>query len=116
MQVLAATKAELTEAGVNVAGLEAAANASGSAAETTAVPRSASVLLLKNLPYSCTEDALQDLFAKYGGAQRIVLPSTRALAIVEMSSKQVSFESDCGAFHGNHASRFELSAFQCNLV
>jgi RNA recognition motif. (a.k.a. RRM, RBD, or RNP domain) len=88
-QVLAATKTELAEASVNVAALEAAANASGSAADEVAVPRSTTTLLVKNLPYSCTEDALHDVFVKYGGTLRLVLPSTRSLAIAELPSKQV---------------------------
>ena len=86
------TKAELAASGVDVEALEAAANASGAAAREAAVPRSTTVLLVKNLPYSCTEDALHDLFSGFGGAQRVVLPSTRALALVELGSKQVSYD------------------------
>jgi hypothetical protein len=88
MQVLAHTKAELSEAGVNVAALDAAAEASGSAAISKSVARSTTVLLVKNLPYSCTEDEIHDLFAKFG-VVRVVLPSTRALALVELTDKQV---------------------------
>ena len=88
-QVLATTKAEFEAAGVNVSALEAAARASGAAAASESVQRSKTTLVVKNLPYSCTEDALQDLFVKFGGAQRLVLPSTRALALVELPDRQV---------------------------
>jgi RNA recognition motif-containing protein len=88
MQVLAHTKAELSKAGVNVAALDAAAEASGSAATSKSVARSTTVLLVKNLPYSCTEDEIHDLFAKFG-VVLVVLPSTRALALVELTDKQV---------------------------
>lgn len=56
--VLRATKAALAEAGVAVETLEAAAAAGGHAAVHTSVPRSPSTLLVKNLPYSASEDKL----------------------------------------------------------
>ena len=83
------TKAELEDEGVNVPALEAAAQSSGSAGGSQSIVRSSTVLIVKNLPYSCTSNALADLFDKFGGAQQIVLPSTRALALVELSDKQV---------------------------
>ena len=57
--VLALTKRALTDAGVNVESLEEAAAASGRAAAATAVARSATTLLVKNLPYSASEAELQ---------------------------------------------------------
>ena len=42
--------------------LEAAAAAAGKKAETTAVPRSPTTLLVKNLPFSVTQQELQVLF------------------------------------------------------
>ena len=87
--MLSTTKAELQQAGVDVSTLEAAAAASGSAATEVAVPRSDCVLLLKNLPYIATSEALQALFEPFGGAQRLVLPSTRVLALVELAEKKV---------------------------
>jgi multiple RNA-binding domain-containing protein 1 len=88
LQVLAATKADLKDCGVNVGALEAAAAASGSAANEGPVARSKTTLIIKNLPYACTEDELHDLFQKFGGAQCVVLPSTRALALVELGDVQ----------------------------
>ena len=100
VQVLETTKAELQDIGVNVAALEAAAAVSGSAAASKSIARSGTVLLLKNLPYACAEDELHDLVSKFGGAARIVLPSTRALALIELPDKQVCVLAgdSCGSF------------------
>lgn len=89
LQVVAATKKELAEAGVSVAALEQAARASGHAAASSGVSRSTTVLLVKNLPSEATEDALDELFSMHGTVVRVLLPRTRALAIVEMSDEQV---------------------------
>lgn len=89
LQVVAATKKELAEAGVNITALEQAALASGHAAASSSVSRSTTVLLVKNLPSEATEDALDELFSKHGTVVRVLLPRTRALAIVEMSDEQV---------------------------
>jgi RNA recognition motif-containing protein len=102
MQVLAHTKAELQEAGVNITALDAAAEASGSAAALKSVARSATVLLVKNLPYSCLEQELHDLFDKFG-VVRVVLPSTRALAIVELTDQQVRHSSIADTVHSGPA-------------
>ena len=56
--VLSRTKAALAEAGVSVEALEAAAEAGGHAAASSTVARSPTTLLVKNLPYSSTEDKL----------------------------------------------------------
>jgi multiple RNA-binding domain-containing protein 1 len=90
MQVLAAIKEELEQEGVNIRSLEQAARASGSAARDSKLARSDTVLVLKNLPYSAAEDEIADLFQKYHGCSRLILPATRALAIVEMPDKHVS--------------------------
>lgn len=82
-QVISRTKAALADSGVDVEKLEAAAAASGKAAQKTTVARSSQVLLVKNLPYSTTEDELEDLFSQYGTVARLVLPSTHTLALVE---------------------------------
>lgn len=50
-QVIAQTKAALTEQGVAVEVLEAAAAASGHSSANKAVARSPNTLLVKNLPY-----------------------------------------------------------------
>lgn len=69
--------------------LEAAAAAGGSAAkEGASVPRSATTLLLKNLPWSTTREQLEALCGRAGGLARLVLPSTRTLALVEYLEPQ----------------------------
>lgn len=66
-QVISDTKRELAKGGVDVAALEAAAARTGAAG-----PRSNSVILLKNLPYSASEEELRPLVERFGtlGAPR----------------------------------------------
>eukprot|EP00887_Chlorella_sp_A99_P005214 scaffold1.g5214.t1 len=102
-QVIGATKAALAEAGADVGKLEEAAAAAGRAAATKAVPRSDSVLLVKNLPFSATLGELESLFgtvalswpgissrarAGAGPLGRVVLPPTKTLALVEFLEQQ----------------------------
>ena len=89
MQVLAATKQDLAAGGVNVAALEAAAQQSGHARQQSKIARSKTVLLIKNLPFEATEDSIRELFDRAGGCIRVVLPRTRALALVELQDEQV---------------------------
>eukprot|EP00884_Botryococcus_braunii_P005166 jgi/Botrbrau1/14650/Bobra.0108s0011.1 len=63
--------------------LEDAAAVSGHAAKSGSVARSSSVLLVKNLPFSTSEDNLLDVFGKFGVVERLVLPTTNTLALVE---------------------------------
>lgn len=78
-----------TDAGVDVAALEAAAAAGGSAAKQGAsVARSSTTLLLKNLPWSTTKEELEALCGRAGDLARLVLPSTRTLALVEYLEPQ----------------------------
>lgn len=75
-QVIADTKRELEKGGVDVAALEAAAARSGAAG-----PRSNSVVLLKNLPFSASEEELRPLVERFGtlGASRHFFPYENAL-------------------------------------
>lgn len=76
-------------AGVDVAALEAAAAAGGSAAKQGAsVERSSTTLLLKNLPWTASREELEALCGRAGGLARLVLPSTRTLALVEYLEPQ----------------------------
>lgn len=45
--------------------------------------RSKTIILIKNIPYSTTEDELLQLFNPFGSIQRIILPPTNTLAFVE---------------------------------
>lgn len=47
------------------------------------VGRSNSTLLVKNLPFTATEEDLRTLFGRSGQLMRLVLPPTRAIALVE---------------------------------
>lgn len=89
LQVIAQTKAALADMGINTKALEAAAAASGSAAANKSVARSASTLLVKNLPYGADADELQQLFIGPGrSVLRLVLPPTKTLAVVEFGEPQ----------------------------
>jgi multiple RNA-binding domain-containing protein 1 len=84
-QVIAQTKAGLADAGVNISALEASAVAGRS---SSGVPRSSTVLLVKNLPYSTDKDELEQLLATAGPVSRLVLPMTKTLALVEYMEPQ----------------------------
>jgi hypothetical protein len=44
--------------------------------------RSNHVILVKNLPYSSSEDDLAAMFQKHGSLDKIILPPTRVFALV----------------------------------
>lgn len=78
-QVIAETKKALENSGVNVKALEGLA--SGNAGD---VKRSNHVILVKNLPYSSSEEELVSMFSKFGSLDKVILPPTKALALVNM--------------------------------
>eukprot|EP00210_Caulerpa_lentillifera_P009688 g9243.t1 len=84
-QIISKTKDDLELLGVDVEKLQEAAEASGSSARRLSVARSNDVILVKNLPYTSEEDELHQMFAKYGDVARFLMPSTKALAIVQFS-------------------------------
>ena len=55
---------------MDISKLEAAAAAAGKASETKSVARSPTSLLVKNLPYSTTEEELEELFGRCGQVWR----------------------------------------------
>ena len=75
--MIAETKKALTNAGVNVSSLEEYA-----AGKVDGVKRSNHVLLVKNLPYGSSENELAKMFSKFGSLDKIILPSTKTLALV----------------------------------
>ncbi|KAG2501693.1 hypothetical protein HYH03_000195 [Edaphochlamys debaryana] len=87
-QVIAATKQALADAGVSVEALERAAAASGKASATKTVARSATALLVKNLPFSADEEELAAMFGRCGPVARLVLPPAKAMAVVEFTEPQ----------------------------
>ena len=80
--VIATTKQQLGEAGIDAESLEQSAASSG-AKSASRVKRSNCVLLLKNLPYEAEEDELRELCEKFGGVARFILPDTHTIAVVE---------------------------------
>ncbi|KAH9790124.1 nucleotide binding [Citrus sinensis] len=76
-QVIAETKKALTNAGVNVSSLE-----EFSAGKTDGLKRSNHVFLVKNLPYDSSEGELAKMFGKFGSLDKVILPSTKTLALV----------------------------------
>lgn len=84
-QVIAETKEQLSQAGIDPATLEAAAAAGGANVGKggPGVRRSATAILLKNLPYESEEGDLRIMCERFGGVARLVLPDTKTLAVVE---------------------------------
>ena len=68
--------------------LESAAAAGGKASHTHSVQRSPVCLLIKNLPFSASEEDLMELFGGSGPIARLVLPPTKTLALVEFTEPQ----------------------------
>ena len=92
-QVVSETKEALATAGVNVASLDHAVV--GDRQKKKTIARSEAVILVKNLPYETTENDLEILFSKYGAVVRLVLPPTKAIALVEFSvasSAKIAFK------------------------
>jgi len=75
--VISDTKNAFKKAGVNVESLEELAKG-----KVDGVKRSNHVLLAKNLPYDATENELAKMFGKFGSLDKIILPSTKTLALV----------------------------------
>nr|CAB3488225.1 unnamed protein product [Digitaria exilis] len=75
--VIAETKKYLSRSGVNVAALEEFASKKNEKSK-----RSNHVILVKNLPFSTSEEELAAIFQKHGSLDKIVLPPTRVFALV----------------------------------
>ncbi|KAL8138053.1 hypothetical protein V2J09_004054, partial [Rumex salicifolius] len=76
-EIISETKKALASAGVNVASLEDFASG-----KTEGLKRSNYVLLVKNLPYNTNEAELMEMFGRYGGLDKVILPPTRTMALV----------------------------------
>ncbi|TKW06506.1 hypothetical protein SEVIR_7G245000v4 [Setaria viridis] len=75
--VIGETKKYLSRSGVNVAALEEFASNKNEKSK-----RSNNVILVKNLPFSTSEEELAAMFQKHGSLDKIILPPTRVLALV----------------------------------
>jgi multiple RNA-binding domain-containing protein 1 len=78
-QVIANTKKELGNNGVNVQSLESGAESR----KNVKIARSKHSILIKNLPYETEESDLREMCEKFGSLSQLVLPSTRTIAIAE---------------------------------
>ncbi|CAN8274460.1 unnamed protein product [Cochlearia groenlandica] len=76
-KVIAQTKEALAKAGVNVASLEKFASGQGDEKN-----RSKHILLVKNLPFASTEKELAQMFGKFGSLDKVILPSTKTMALI----------------------------------
>lgn len=75
--VIAETKKYLSRSGVNVDALE-----EHTSKRNEKLKRSNHVILVKNLPYSSSEEDLAAMFQKHGSLDKIILPPTRVFALV----------------------------------
>tara|TARA_B110001450_G_scaffold94725_1_gene89847 strand:+ start:1 stop:732 length:732 start_codon:yes stop_codon:yes gene_type:complete len=71
-QVIADTKDQLSQAGVDPTALETAAASSGANANKTGIRRSNVAILLKNLPYESEVGELRGLCERFGAVARMV--------------------------------------------
>ncbi|BBN20258.1 multiple RNA-binding domain-containing protein 1 [Marchantia polymorpha subsp. ruderalis] len=76
--IITETKRALSDEGVNVEVLEQVASG-----QEGKVKRSNHVILVKNLPFTTTEDDLLRMFSAHGSIGRVILPPTKTLAVVE---------------------------------
>ncbi|KFK24909.1 hypothetical protein AALP_AA8G040800, partial [Arabis alpina] len=76
-KVIAETKEALAKAGVNVTSLEEFATG-----KCKKKIRSNHILLVKNLKFANTEKDLAQMFGKFGSLDKIILPPTKAMALV----------------------------------
>ncbi|CAN6229503.1 unnamed protein product [Urochloa humidicola] len=89
-QVIAETKKHLSRSGVNVPAMEEFASKRNEKSK-----RSNHVILVKNLPFSTSEEELAAIFQKHGSLDKIILPPTRGFALVvfvEASEAQHAFK------------------------
>lgn len=73
--IIAETKRALNDVGVNIDVLEEIDSGRGK-------ERSDSVILVKNLPFTASEDDLIRMFSTYGTLGRVLLPPTKTIALV----------------------------------
>ena len=85
-QIIADTKAQLEDCGVEVDVLVQSASVAGANTNKgmqKTVKRSDIAILLKNLPYEAEEHELKTMCERFGNVSRLVLPDTKTIAIVE---------------------------------
>ncbi|CAN8255014.1 unnamed protein product [Cochlearia groenlandica] len=86
-KVIAQTKEALAKAGVNVASLEKFASGQGDEQNL-----SKHTLFVKNLPFASTEKELAQMFGKFGSLDKIILPTTKTMALDDDSDMECELE------------------------
>lgn len=76
-RVIQETKEFLEQEGVNVSAFEDGNKSRKARSDTT--------ILVKNIPYGTTPDTIRELFEKHGEVDRVLIPPTGTLALVEMA-------------------------------
>jgi multiple RNA-binding domain-containing protein 1 len=76
-QVISETKNAFRKAGVNLEALEELAKG-----KVDGLKRSNHVILAKNLPYGAIENEIAMMFGKFGSLDKIILHSTKTLALL----------------------------------
>lgn len=78
--IIADTKKFLEREGVSLEALQGVYNKN--------IERSTTTILIKNIPFSATLDELRNMFARFGTITKLVVPATKALALIEFSVAQ----------------------------
>ena len=78
--IIAETKRALADEGVNMEVLDEVASG-----KEMKVNRSSTVILVKNLPFLTTEAELASMFGVFGSIARVILPTTKTLALVNFA-------------------------------
>lgn len=73
----------LEGAAATAASAAAGGKAQKGAAKPAPVVRSKTTILVKNLPYSTSQEDLQRLFGRFGALGRVLLPPSRAVGLVD---------------------------------
>lgn len=89
--LLAENREFFRKEGVDLSVLEGAASATGASktgkkgapSKPAPVVRSKTTILVKNLPYSTSQEDLQRLFGRFGALGRVLLPPSRAIGLVD---------------------------------
>lgn len=91
--VINETKAYFEKHGVILTRLEGTSDVPNSSTTTNStkriiVPRSRTILLVKNIPYGTTNSTLRTLFEPFGALKRVLVPPAGTLAVVEFEESQ----------------------------
>jgi multiple RNA-binding domain-containing protein 1 len=78
--IIADTKKFLEREGVSLDALQGVYNKN--------IERSTTTILIRNIPFSATIEELKNLFSRFGTMNKLVMPATKALALVDFAAAQ----------------------------